>query len=133
MDKCLENEVLNEKEAEISLNEPCEVEMSQNGEKAEKIAENSLIKIEDDKKSLIAFILSVVGLVLMCFSIIPVTGLFMFFIASPIIIIGENMLNKYKGKTEKINKLCKIGKILTLVGAGVSVVFLILSVILSIL
>ena len=86
----------------------------------------------NERLVLAGFILSIVGVVLMCFSIIPLVGIIIFFASAGVIIVSENILNKYKSETQNPSKLCKIGKILTLVGACLSVVFLVISVILTI-
>ena len=112
------------------------IEVLENNEEACKAAQdNEQIKANqvNEKNVLPGFILAVIGVVLMCFSIIPLAGIVIFFVSAAVIIISENMLNKYKSEVQNPSKLCSVGKILTLVGACLSVVFLIISVILTIL
>lgn len=88
---------------------------------------------KNEKMAFTGFILSLIGAILMCFTIIPVAGLVIFFIASGFIIVSENMLNKYKTMVSEESRYCKIGKILTVVGAGISIVFLVISICLTLL
>ncbi len=106
---------------------------TQNSVKDEKEMNESSKRQTSEKTALIGFILSIIGLCLMCLSFIPVVGFVIFFVSAIVIMVSENMLNKYKSETENPSKNCKIGKILTLIGACLSILFLIISVLLTIL
>jgi hypothetical protein len=116
---------------EVSLEnneQACDVE-----QKIEETKKSENQPQENEKMALIGFILSIIGTVLMCLSMIPLAGIVIFFVGAGVIIVSENMLNKYKSETQNPSKLCTIGKALTIVSACLSVVFLIISVILTIL
>ncbi len=104
-----------------------------NTEQKNEEANQNLEKKANEKVALTGFILSIIGVVLMCLSIIPLVGIVIFFVGAGVIIVSENMLNKYKSEAQNPSKLCSIGKILTIIGACLSVVFLIVSVVLTIL
>ena len=85
-----------------------------------------------EKTALIGFILSIIGICLMCLSFIPVVGFVIFFVSAIVIMVSENMLNKYKSEVKNPSKYCTVGKILTLVSALISVLLLVVSVLLTI-
>lgn len=87
----------------------------------------------NEKMAFTGFVLSLIGAILMCFSVIPLYGILIFFIAAGFIVVSENMLNKYKSITNVQSKYFKIGKIVTVVGASISVITITVCVLLTIL